>query len=240
MGTLLVILLLVTSCLADGGESGEKHEDSRCLCKCPDVSTVKDGDDKAFEKVLSQDLRQIDMGQNGLVGTDGGRSIYLNASVGPQQCDCQHVVLIHLNLTDHEKDSFCPRCSCKFQIRSLTVMKVVVIVVIWVISILVIYMGFLQCLDPILNNRRGVGASSAVASRAGVGYREHRDEEGASEGEGEGEGSGGAGGGTVPMQAVGGEHRGDVINRLGNQQTKWKRQVQEQRRNIYDTHRMLN
>ena len=31
-----------------------------------------------------------------------------------------------------------------------------------------------------------------------------------------------------------------VINRLGTQQSKWKRQVQEQRRNIYDRHSMLN
>ena len=31
-----------------------------------------------------------------------------------------------------------------------------------------------------------------------------------------------------------------VINRLGTQQSRWKRQVQEQRRNIFDRHAMLN
>ena len=173
------------------------------------------------------------------------RSIYLNASVGPNECDCPHVVLIHLNLTKSQARMFCPRCNCKFQIRSLTVMKVVVIVVIWVISILVIYMGFLQCLDPILNNRRGnLQTSMAHASAASrIGYREHLDEE---DENGEGEGEEGGEAGAHPMQEVGGEGGAaagpgrDVINRLGNQQTKWKRQVQEQRRNIYDTHRMLN
>ncbi|KAJ8951351.1 hypothetical protein NQ318_009287 [Aromia moschata] len=34
--------------------------------------------------------------------------------------------------------------------------------------------------------------------------------------------------------------RGNVLNRVGHQQDKWKRQVKEQRRNIYDRHTMLN
>ena len=118
-------------------------------------------------------------------------------------------------------------------------MKVVVIVVIWVISILVIYMGFLQCLDPILNGNKRAGTVRGGASTSsgglGVGYQEHRDEDDEEPGEG---------GGATPLQAMQGAEGPapgrDVINRLGNQQTKWKRQVQEQRRNIYDTHRMLN
>lgn len=32
----------------------------------------------------------------------------------------------------------------------------------------------------------------------------------------------------------------NVLNRVGHQQDKWKRQVREQRRNIYDRHTMLN
>lgn len=34
--------------------------------------------------------------------------------------------------------------------------------------------------------------------------------------------------------------RGNVLNRVGHQQDKWKQQVREQRRNIYDRHTMLN
>ncbi|CAB0001958.1 unnamed protein product [Nesidiocoris tenuis] len=34
--------------------------------------------------------------------------------------------------------------------------------------------------------------------------------------------------------------RGNVLNRVGHQQDKWKRQVREQRKNIYDKHTMLN
>lgn len=41
-----------------------------------------------------------------------------------------------------------------------------------------------------------------------------------------------------PSQQMGA--RGNVLNRVTHQQDKWKRQVREQRRNIYDRHTMLN
>jgi hypothetical protein len=44
------------------------------------------------------------------------------------------------------------------------------------------------------------------------------------------------GGGSSHVMGV----RGNVLNRVGHQQDKWKRQVREQRRNIYDRHTMLN
>jgi len=46
-------------------------------------------------------------------------------------------------------------------------------------------------------------------------------------------------GGQLPMVNVSAP-RNNVLNRVTNQQDKWKRQVQEQRRNIYDRHSMLN
>ena len=52
------------------------------------------------------------------------RSVYINSSVTPQQCDCPSVVLIHLNLTSTEADSFCPRCKCDYQTRNLSIIKV--------------------------------------------------------------------------------------------------------------------
>ena len=43
----------------------------------------------------------------------------------------------------------------------------------------------------------------------------------------------------TPMHALGG--RGEnIIQRLDATQNRWKKQVQEQRRNIYDKHNMLN
>lgn len=93
------------------------------------------------------------------------------------------------------------------------------IIVIWVISLLVIYMLFLICLDPLLNKR-------VPKAAAGAGYLEHTNEE---------DDSVMAPGTSHPMGV-----RGNVLNRVGHQQDKWKRQVREQRRNIYDRHTMLN
>ena len=52
-------------------------------------------------------------------------------------------------------------------------------------------------------------------------------------------------GGTDHEAPAGGSHAmrsygSSVINRMGDQQVRWKRQVIEQRRNIYDRHSMLN
>jgi len=247
MGTLMVLTLFVIFVVGSAFGSEVVHEDSRCLCKCPDVSTVKNGGAFAdtFQPFIDIDDRKTIHDTADLEGNDGlenfkqrfNRSIYLNASVGPNQCDCSHVVLVHLNLTNAQARMFCPRCSCNFQVRNLTVMKVVVIIVIWVISLLVIYMGFLHCLDPVLNSRRMGGGHTRSTSTRGAAtpmsgyYREQKDEEEEQE----------------QLEDVrehvsmpGSISRGRVMNRLSNQQTKWKQQVQEQRRNIYDTHRMLN
>lgn len=172
------------------------------------------------------------------------RSIYINSEVEPKDCDCPHVVLPHLNLTSVQAESFCPRCKCKFETRSLTTIKVVVILVLWVISILFIYMCFLSCLDPVLN-RKGYAPSGLMR---GAGYREQRDEDNqvledrssnvSSSARGRWDDSGPGGSGQPGSGAS--EVPENVIHRLGHQQTKWKRQVQEQRRNIYDRHNMLN
>ena len=43
MGTLMVLRLFVIFVVGSAFGSEVVHEDSRCLCKCPDVSTVKNG-----------------------------------------------------------------------------------------------------------------------------------------------------------------------------------------------------
>jgi len=88
---------------------------------------------------------------------------------------------------------------------------VVVIIVIWIISLLVIYMLFLVCLDPLLNKKTQLP------------YQEQNNEEDES-----------VHGQPLRMSGTG------VLNRVGHQQDKWKRQVQEQRRHIYDRHTILN
>ncbi|CAB4064570.1 unnamed protein product [Lepeophtheirus salmonis] len=82
---------------------------------------------------------------------------------------------------------------------------------IWIIFVLVIYMAFLLCLDPLINKR--------TESTAG-GYAEQRDNESAE----------------TPMRHYG----SSVFQRIGINQTRWKSQVQDQRRNIYDRHSVIS
>ncbi|XP_053949809.1 uncharacterized protein CG1161 [Anastrepha ludens] len=114
----------------------------------------------------------------------------------------------------------CPECKCQHEARNTTLIKVVVIIVIWIISILVIYMLFLICLDPLLNKR--VKAN----------YQEHTNEDDD------------ASATSPPLPTGMGNQelnsRANVLNRVGHQTDKWKRQVREQRRHIYDRRTMLN
>ncbi|XP_063244778.1 uncharacterized protein CG1161 [Bacillus rossius redtenbacheri] len=169
---------------------GQSYEDVRCKCVCPKPSVVN--------------------------GTQSNRKLYIS-NVPPNKCDCDSVILPQVgeDIKGREQE-FCRRCECKYESRNTTIIQVVVIIVIWVISLLVIYMLFLICLDPLLNKR------------AKGSYQEHTNEEE--------ETVSSVAGATSHAMGV----RGNVLNRVGHQQDKWKRQVREQRRNIYDRHTMLN
>ncbi|XP_022254282.1 uncharacterized protein CG1161-like [Limulus polyphemus] len=101
----------------------------------------------------------------------------------------------------------------EFIVKVKNLSLVVVIIIIWAISVLVVYMLFLMCLDPLLNRKR-------------TAYEEHQDEVTMEE--------------PVPPVVQPQPSTSTVFNRVGQQQDKWKRQVQEQRRHIYDRHTMLN
>ncbi|XP_034947203.1 uncharacterized protein CG1161 [Chelonus insularis] len=145
------------------------------------------------------------------------------SNVQPSLCNCDGVILPKIkNELNGQELIFCPRCECKYENRNTTIIKIVVIIVIWVISLLVIYMLFLICLEPLLNKRIRKSTSSG-------GYQEHTNEDDDTIG------STTIGSFSHPMGV-----RSNVLNRVGHQQDKWKRQVREQRRNIYDRHTMLN
>ena len=100
------------------------------------------------------------------------------------------------------------------------------IIVLWVIAILCLYMLFLAVLEPFFAKRK-IPASS---------YMAHHDE--ATEDEDEDNPSM-----VQPHSITSTQMRTygtSVMNRLDSRQTRWKMQVQEQRRNIYDRHSMLN
>ncbi|XP_076306885.1 uncharacterized protein CG1161-like [Tachypleus tridentatus] len=164
-----------------------QYSDVRCKCVCPSTEVVN--------------------------GTKTERKLYIG-NVPPGDCNCDGVVLSQTgdDVKNREKE-FCPRCECRYESRNTTTIRVVVIIIIWAISVLVVYMLFLMCLDPLLNRKR-------------TAYEEHQDEVTMEE--------------PVPPVVQPQPTTSTVFNRVGQQQDKWKRQVQEQRRHIYDRHTMLN
>lgn len=152
--------------------------------------------------------------------TDSTERILVIANTA--RCDCDSVILPkYADKIKGKEQEFCPRCECKHENRNTTVIKVVVIIVIWIISLLSIYMLFLNLLEPLLNKRSKQN------------YQEHLDEDDASSMHQDGSAH------NLPMVNVNAS-RSNVLNRVTNQQDKWKRQVQEQRQRIYDRHSMLN
>ncbi|XP_025418398.1 uncharacterized protein CG1161 isoform X1 [Sipha flava] len=169
-------------------------------------------------------------------GTEMYYKLYI-ANVLPSN-DCNGVSLPIVGEVNNTKKELCPRCTCTYESRNTTTMKVVVLIVLCVISLLVMYMFFLLCLEPMIRRRKLVGA-----------YVEHTNEEVCSLLEPTMSDSGSfddlppavsldARSGSDPMVSV--AAGSNVLNRFGHQQDKWKKQVKEQRKNIYDRHTILN
>ncbi|KAK7497302.1 hypothetical protein BaRGS_00011346, partial [Batillaria attramentaria] len=137
--------------------------------------------------------------------------------VEPNNCKCENVVPAAESTMGLK---ICNMCECKYESRNTTTIKVVVIFIICVVSMLFIYMLFLLCLDPLI-------------ARRPAHYAEHTDEEEDM---------------TVPRmsqmepseRAAHLARQRSIINRVTDEQKRWKGTVQEQRRNIYDRHTMLN
>lgn len=185
-----LLLLYITQ------SEAQSYEDKRCKCICPNIDS--------FLNTSSGDKKVINVITN----------------VPATRCNCEGVVLPKIGDQIKGKEQiYCPRCDCKYENRNTTIIKIVVIIVIWVISLLVIYMLFLICLEPLLNKR-------LHKATGGVSYQEHNNEEDDTS--------------VAPGMSHAMGVRGNVLNRVGHQQDKWKRQVREQRRNIYDRHTMLN
>jgi len=192
-------------------DSSGLYSDTRCICQCPEPSLVIKG-----------------------VTVKTNRTVYIpEKTPSPSECICEEVVVPHIRkILDGKEGEFCPRCSCKYNKRNTTIIQVIVIIVIWVVSLLIIYMLFLMCLEPLLNKRI-----------KNTSYTEHTNEDDEAVEESEA-GSGGGGRATHSLRmtsTTGGDGAGpSVLNRVGHQQSKWKAQVQEQRRSVYDRHTMLN
>ncbi|EFO24202.2 hypothetical protein LOAG_04284 [Loa loa] len=184
-------------------------EDARCRCVCPST--------KYFAS------------ENSTVSDE--RRYYTKSNINALTCKPQTVVKPNvLEIVDAAHlDAFLANCDCKHESRNTVLLKVVVIFVICVVFVLVTYMLFLMCLDPMLRKQRH-----------SVPYRQQNDEmednifarrtltdERYSD--------------LSPSITMRSRNIADnVLGRVEAEQNRWMRKVEEQRRNIFTDHTMLN
>lgn len=217
--TLIALFLLLQFTWSVSGQ----YNDFRCKCICPSPNVVTKKDVNATVKTAQE---------------KPDRSVYIG-NVHPHECNCDGVVLPQLTPDVQGKaKEFCPRCECKYESRNTTTIRWVVTLIIGVIVCLVIYMGFLMLLDPLLHKTRrseyeeqvndihDTELEDTVANASGSESRGSRSESMTAI-----TSSG------MPITTMG---KTNIVNRAEQHHTKWKKQVEEQRKNIYDDHTMLN
>lgn len=131
-------------------------------------------------------------------------------------------------------DAFLANCDCKYESRNTVLLKVVVIFVICVIAVLTGYMVFLMCLDPMLRKKR-----------LSISYQQHNDEmednifaaAPSTDDESSTISNPTDTQGTTRARSI---FPLDVLGRVEAEQNRWMKKVEEQRRNIFEDHTMLN
>lgn len=111
----------------------------------------------------------------------------------------------------HDVEAYCLLCECKYEERSSNTIKVTIIIYLSVVGALLLYMLFLLLIDPLI--------------------RKHDPY-------------------TMPLQneedsedvrpRVDGARGNTVLERVEGAQQRWKKQVQEQRKTVFDRHKLLS
>ncbi|XP_066559412.1 proton-transporting V-type ATPase complex assembly regulator TMEM9 isoform X2 [Amia ocellicauda] len=135
-----------------------------------------------------------------------------NKNVSQKDCNCLHVVE-PMPVPGHDVEAYCLLCECKYEERSSTTIKVTIIIYLSVVGSLLLYMLFLLLVDPLIRKHES--------------YIQPLHNEEDSE--------------DAHSHASGGPGRGNtVLGRVEGAQQRWKRQVQEQRKTVFDRHKMLS
>ncbi|VDI63229.1 Hypothetical predicted protein [Mytilus galloprovincialis] len=147
------------------------------------------------------------------VNSTQDRTVYISANVNPNMCTCVEVV-------KNASPKLCAQCECKYESRNTTTIKVVVIFTICVVSLLFVYMVFLFLLDHLVSWRPS-------SYQQHVSEEVNLDEHSVTSA-------------TPVVSRAELTRQRSIINRVTDEQKRWKGTVKEQRRNIYDKHSMLN
>ncbi|XP_036611889.1 proton-transporting V-type ATPase complex assembly regulator TMEM9 isoform X2 [Trichosurus vulpecula] len=139
-----------------------------------------------------------------------------NQNVSQKDCNCLHVVE-PMPVPGHDVEAYCLLCECKYEERSTTTIKVIIVIYLSVVGALLLYMAFLMLVDPLIrkpdaytqplhNEEENEDARSLAAAAA-------------------------------PLT---GPRANTVLERVEGAQQRWKLQVQEQRKTVFDRHKMLS
>ncbi|XP_041084114.1 proton-transporting V-type ATPase complex assembly regulator TMEM9-like isoform X2 [Polyodon spathula] len=138
-----------------------------------------------------------------------------NKNVSQKDCDCLHVVE-PMPVPGHDVEAYCLLCECKYEERSSTTIKVTIIIYLSVVGSLLLYMVFLLLVEPLIRKQQSYSQPL------------HNEEENED---------------VRPSLGAEGLTRSrsnTVLERVEGAQQRWKRQVQEQRKTVFDRHKMLS
>ncbi|XP_075578348.1 proton-transporting V-type ATPase complex assembly regulator TMEM9 isoform X1 [Pelecanus crispus] len=72
-----------------------------------------------------------------------------NKNVSQKDCNCLHVVE-PMPVPGNDVEAYCLLCECKYEERSTTTIKVIIIIYLSVVGALLLYMAFLVLVDPLI------------------------------------------------------------------------------------------
>ncbi|XP_014338254.1 proton-transporting V-type ATPase complex assembly regulator TMEM9 isoform X1 [Bos mutus] len=137
-----------------------------------------------------------------------------NQNVSQKDCNCLHVVE-PMPVPGHDVEAYCLLCECKYEERSTTTIKVIIVIYLSVVGALLLYMAFLMLVDPLIRK------PDAYTERL---HSEEESEDARS----------------AAAAAAFGSRANTVLERVEGAQQRWKLQVQEQRKAVFDRHKMLS
>ncbi|XP_038049213.1 proton-transporting V-type ATPase complex assembly regulator TMEM9-like [Patiria miniata] len=126
-------------------------------------------------------------------------------SVPALECTCQHVT--------GRSELECLRCECKFEVRSTTIIKIVVIFVLVLIGVLLAYLIALLIMDP------GMLKRSETDRRRQPQEVLYQD---------------------AAEVAPGSSYFGRRLGRVGSAQKRWQHKVKQQRQDVFQDHTLLS
>ncbi|XP_054465256.1 transmembrane protein 9 [Anoplopoma fimbria] len=135
-----------------------------------------------------------------------------NRNVSQKDCNCLHVVE-PMPVPGHDVEAYCLLCECKYEERSSNTIKVTIIIYLSVVGALLLYMLFLLLVDPLI--RKHDAYTQPL-------HNEEDSEE------------------MRPPVDSAQAKANTVLERVEGAQQRWKKQVQEQRKTVFDRHKMLS